>query len=152
MVGGFQNFVGQGGFQGVGATAAVGTGVVNAQGTGVAGLVGNGFVNVNGVGQTNINAFRGARSYDVPAVSAYNPVYTSYGNPAYTPSLSSYGNPAQYYNGYSTFGSPYNGGYLPRSPRSYGTYRLLRPAPVAGVSGTTYAPAYGYRYVPQYNH
>ena len=37
------------------------------------------------------------------------------------------------------FGSPYNGGYL---PKSYGTYRLLRPAPVAGVSGTTYAPAY----------
>ena len=136
MVGGFQNFVGQGGFQGVGAAAAVGTGVVNAQGTGVAGLVGNGFVNVNGVGQTRINTLRGGRMYDVPAVSAYTSVYPSYGNS---------GN----YYGYSTYGSPYNGGYL---PKSYGTYRLLRPAPVAGVSGTTYAPAYGYGYVPQYNH
>jgi len=137
VVGGFQNFVGQGGFQGVGAAAAIGTGVVNAQGTGIAGLVGDGVVNVDGVGQTFINPMRGARRYDVPAVSTYNTVLPSYGTPAYN------------YNGYSTYGSLYNGGYL---PRSYGTYRLIRPAPVAGVSGTTYAPAYGYRYAPQYKY
>jgi len=124
VVGGFQNFVGQGGFQGVGAAAAVGTGVVNAQGTGIAGLVGNGVVNVNGVGQTNINPLRDARGAGVST---------------YTPALPSYGNPAQYYNGYSAYGSLYKGGYM---PRAYGTYRLIRPAPVAGVSGTTYAPAY----------
>ena len=149
MVGGFQNFVGQGGFQGVGAAAAVGTGVVNAQGTGIAGLVGNGVVNVDGVGQTFINTQRFGRRYDVPAGSNYNSVLPSYGNPVYSPALSSYGTPAYNYNGYSTYGSLHNGGYL---PRSYGTYRLIRPAPVAGVSGTTYAPAYGYRHAPQYKY
>ena len=119
VVGGFQNFVGQGGFQGVGAAAAVGTGFVNAQGTGIAGLVGNGVVNVNGVGLTNLNTLRDARG---TGVSTYTPVFPSSGNPAH------------YYNGYSAYG-----GYL---PRSFGTYRLLRPAPVAGTAGTTYGPAY----------
>ena len=124
MVGGFQNFVGQGGFQGVGAAAAVGTGVVNAQGTGVAGLVGNGFVNVNGVGQTRINTLRGGRMYDVPAVSAYTSVYPTYGNS---------GN----YYGFSTYGSPYNGGYL---PKSYGTYRRTMSEEAKAQAGRPEGP------------
>jgi len=99
-VGNFRDFVGQAGFQGAGTVAAAGTGVVNAQGTGVAGLFGgNGVVNVNGVGQTFINTLRGGRSYNVPA---YGSVYPSYG--------------------YSTYGSQYDGGYYPRS------YRTYRPA------------------------
>jgi len=131
VVGSFQDFAGQAGFQGRGTVAAAGTGAVNAQGTGMVGAFGNGVVNVNGVGLTTVNALRGGRSYDVPAVSTYGPVYPS--------------------NGYSTYGSLYNGGYF---PGSYGTYRLIRPAPVAGTYGTTYGPVYGKAttYAPRYYH
>ncbi len=52
---------------------------------------------------------------------------------------------AHYNNGYTTYGRlQYNGGYL---PRSYGTYRLSYPVPVAGTFvntyGITYRPTYG---------
>ncbi len=133
-VGSFRDFTGLAGLQGTGAVAAAGTGEINAQGTGVGGFFGNGFVGVNGVGQTLINAQRGGRSYDVPAVSTYGSVYPSYGS--VYPS-----------HGYSTYGNLYNGGHF---PGSYGTYRLIRPAPVAGTYGTTYGPVYGNKYAPRY--
>merc|ERR1719354_719236 len=90
-----------------------------------------GFI-LNGVGETlfNTNTLRGGRSYDVPAVSTHGSVHPSYG--------------------YSTHGSVYPSyGYF---PGSYGTYRLIRPAPVAGTYGTTYGPVYGKvnTYAPKY--
>jgi len=126
-VGSFSDFTGLAGFQGEGAVAAAGTGFFNSQGAGVGGFFGNGRISVNGVGQTLINTQRGGRSYNVPAVSTYGSVYPSYG--------------------YSTYGSLYNGGHF---PGSYGTYRLIRPAPVAGTYGTTYGPVYGNKYAPRY--
>jgi len=55
-VGTFQNFQGEGSFDGQGFAAALGTGQVAASGTGVTQFVGFGNFGVNGVGQTNINA------------------------------------------------------------------------------------------------
>ncbi len=126
-VGSFRDFTGFAELEGTGAVAAAGTGVFSSRGAGIGGFIGNFNGGVNGVGQTFINTQRGGRSYDVPAVSTYGSIYPSYGSDY--PS-----------HGYSTYGSLYNGGHF---PGSYGTYRLIRPAPVAGTYGTTYGPVYG---------
>jgi len=55
-VGTFQNFRGEGSFDGQGFAAGLGTGQVAASGTGVTQFVGFGNFGVNGVGQTTINA------------------------------------------------------------------------------------------------
>ena len=123
-VGSFRDFVGSAELEGTGAVAAAGTGVFSSRGAGIGGFIGNFNGGVNGVGQTLINTQRGGRSYNVPA---YGSVYPSHG--------------------YSTYGSLYNGGHF---PGSYGTYRLIRPAPVAGTYGTTYGPVYGNKYAPRY--
>merc|ERR1719457_175891 len=111
---------------------------MNTQGTGVAAWFGNGRFGVNGVGLTQVNALRGGRSYDVPAVSTYGSVYPSYGHSTYGSVYPSHG-----------YSSLYNGGQF---PSSYGTYRLIRPAPVAGTYGTTYGPVYGNKYAHKYSH
>merc|ERR1719457_284471 len=126
-VGSFRDFTGFSELQGTGAVATAGTGSFISRGTGVGGVFGEFNANVNGVGQTLVNTQRGGRSYNVPAVPAYGSVYPSHR--------------------YSTYGSLYNGGHF---PGSYGTYRLIRPAPVAGTYGTTYGPVYGNKYAPRY--